>query len=120
MLLSLVEERIVENLGFKVVAKAFTGEQAIEKIKEHQPDVVVMDVSLNGSIDGIETISRIRSFSKVPVIYISGHSDKKSLARAQKTGFVDYLVKPILWENMVLPLEKAIKKNVDYYINQAG
>jgi|GEM_PF-216648 len=114
MLLAIVEERIVEKIGFKVVAKASSGEDAIKKIKEHQPDVVLMDVSINGDIDGIEAVSRIRSFSTVPVIYISGNSDNKHLVRAKKTGFVDYLVKPITHSDMVLPLEKSMKKGSHY------
>lgn len=120
MILSLVVKKVVEMLGFKVVAKATSGEQAIEKIREHQPDVLVMDVSLEGSIDGIETVSRIRSFSNVPVIYISGYSDKHHIARAKKTGFVDYLFKPISMGKMVLPMEKAIQKGGEYDINQAS
>ncbi len=120
LLLSLVEGRIVENLGFKVVAKTDNGEDAIEKIKEHKPDVVIMDVSLRGKIDGIEVIKRIRAFSDVPVIYISGHSDEHHIAKARKTGFLDYLLKPISRGDMVLSMEKAIKKSGEYYINQAS
>ncbi|TVR36521.1 MAG: response regulator [Balneolaceae bacterium] len=117
--LSLVEGGIVERLGYKVVANAVTGEEAIEKIKEHQPDVVVMDVSLKGDIDGIEAVSRIRAFSNVPVIYLSGNSEKQFIERAKITGFVDYLIKPITHDAMVLPLEKATKKAGNYYLDHA-
>lgn len=120
MVLSLVAERIIQMLGFKVVAKAASGEQAIEKIKEHQPDVLLMDISLEGSIDGIETVSRIRSFSNVPVIYISANSDKHHKARAKKTGYIDFLSKPISQNKMVLPMEKAIQKGGEYNINHAS
>jgi response regulator of citrate/malate metabolism len=114
MLLSLVEERIVEKLGFNVIAKAVSGEEAIIKIKKYQPDVVVMDISLKGDIDGIETVGRIRSFTNVPVIYISGNTDKQHIARAKKTGFVAFLVKPLSHNDMVLPMEKAIQQSGEY------
>lgn len=117
MILSLVMSRIVENLGFKVVANADNGDEAIKQIKEYKPDVVVMNVSLKGSIDGIETVSRICSFSNAPVIYVTGHSDKHHITRAQKTGFIDYLLKPISQGDMVVPLEKAIQKCGEYHIN---
>lgn len=120
MILSMVAERVVETLGFKVVAKAASGEQAIEKIKEHQPDVLLMDIFLEGSIDGIETVSRIRSFSNVPVIYVSGNSDKDHMARAKKTGYVDFLSKPISQSKINLPMEKAIQISLEYDINQAS
>ncbi|MFO7798124.1 response regulator [Rhodohalobacter sp.] len=120
MILSMVAERVVETLGFKVVAKAASGEQAIEKIKEHQPDVLLMDIFLEGSIDGIETVSRIRSFSNVPVIYVSGNSDKDHMARAKKTGYVDFLSKPISQSKIIQPMEKAIQISLEYDINQAS
>lgn len=120
MILSMVAERVVEALGFKVIAKATSGEQAIEKIKEYQPDVLLMDIFLEGSIDGIETVSRIRSFSNVPVIYVSGNSDKDHMARAKKTGYVDFLSKPISQSKIIQPMEKAIQISLEYDINQAS
>jgi len=120
MIISLVVGIIVEKLGFKVVANADNGVDAVNKIKEHKPDVVVMDMSLNGKLDGIETVNRIRSFSNVPVIYISGHSDQQHISRAKETGFVDYLVKPVSRDEMILSMEKAIKKDGEYYFNQAS
>lgn len=120
MIISLVVGIIIENLGFKVVANADNGEDAVKKIKEHTPDVVVMDMSLNGRLDGIETVSRIRSFSNVPVIYTSGHSDKNLITRAKQTGCVDYLVKPISRDEMTLSMKKAIQNNGECYFNQAS
>ncbi len=121
MIFSMIVRRIIENLGFKVVANADNSEDAIERVIEHLPDIVIMDVSLKGSTDGIETIRRINSVRYVPVIYISGHSGMHNINRAKKsTGFVDYLVKPISRDDMVLPLEKARKKSGDDYMNQSS
>lgn len=119
-LLSFVEGRILEMLGYRVLAKAVSGEEAIEKIEEHQPDVVVMDVSLKGDIDGIEAVNRIRSFTNVPVIYISGNADKQHIARAKKTGYIDYLIKPISSNDMVEVMDKAMNKSGEHYINEAS
>lgn len=109
MLLSLVETRIIEKLGYVVKAKAISGEDAVKKIKIHQPDVVIMDVSLKGELDGIDAMNRVRSFSDVPVIYLSGNGDKLSKERARKTNYVEYLVKPINPGDIEAPLEKAMK-----------
>lgn len=109
MLLSLVEERLIKKLGYNVVGKATSGKEAIPKIKKSKPDIILMDISLDGNLDGIETMSQIRNFSSVPVIYLSGNSDQLNLERAKKTKFVDYLVKPITERDLVVPLQKAIK-----------
>jgi DNA-binding NtrC family response regulator len=110
MLLSLVEGRIVEELGYKVAAKAIRGEEAVKLIREHNPDIVLMDISLKGEMDGIEVMTQVREFSDVPVIYLSGNSNKHSMARAKKTDYIDFLVKPISADEMIQPLKKAMKR----------
>lgn len=108
-LLSLVEERLLIRLGYNVVEKAETGKEAIKKTKEFNPDIILMDISLKGEMDGIETMGRIRKFSNVPVIFLSGNSDKHNMEQARKLNMVDYLVKPISADQMEAPLKKAMK-----------
>ncbi|MFH5832245.1 response regulator [Halalkalibaculum sp. DA3122] len=111
MLLSLVEERLIEKLGHKVVGKTVSGEEAIEKFIELEPDLILMDIILKGEMDGIEAMKKIRRISDVPVIYLSGNSDRYNYERAKQTGFTDYLVKPISSADLAGPLEKAFIQN---------
>lgn len=108
MLLSLVEERLLMKLGYTVIGKSVSGEEAVPKIKAAKPDAILMDISLSGKMDGIDTMMEVRSFSSVPVIYLSGNSDQLNLERAKKTHYVDYLVKPITEHDLIEPLKKAI------------
>lgn len=110
ILLSLVEGRIVEKLGYKVAAKATRGEEAVKLIREHNPDIVLMDISLKGEMDGIEVMVQVREFSDIPVIYLSGNSNKHIMSRAKKTDYIDFLVKPISADEMIQPLKKAMKR----------
>ncbi|MGK7371107.1 MAG: response regulator [Candidatus Halalkalibacterium sp. M3_1C_030] len=110
MLLSLVEERLIEKMGHKVVAKVGTGSDAIDKAKKLSPDIILMDIVLKGDIDGIEAMEEIRKHSNVPVVYLSGNSDRFNYERAKKTGFTDYLVKPITSNDLYKPFEKAFAK----------
>jgi CheY-like chemotaxis protein len=113
MLLSLVEERLVEKMGHEVVAKVGNGRDAIDKARELNPDIILMDIVLKGDIDGIQAMEEIRKHSNVPVVYLSGNSDRFNYERAKKTGFVDYLVKPINSNDLYKPFEKA-------FINKDG
>lgn len=113
MLLSLVEERLIEKMGHKVVAKVGSGRDAVDKAKELQPDIILMDIILKGDMDGIEAMEEIRKESEVPVVYLSGNSDRFNYERAKKTGFTDYLVKPITSNDLYRPFEKAFSKSSD-------
>lgn len=107
MLLSMVEERLIKKLGFKQVEKATSGSEAIEKNRDFKPDLIVMDIILNGEMDGIQVMEEIRTSSDVPVIYLSGNSDRFNYERAKKTGFTDYLVKPITKDDLLMPFGKV-------------
>jgi CheY-like chemotaxis protein len=69
-----------------------------------------MDISLEGEIDGIEAMVKIREFSDVPVIYITGNSDPYHVERAEKTNYLDYLTKPIEFED----LKKSVEKHFSF------
>jgi CheY-like chemotaxis protein len=109
MLLSMVEERLIKRLGFEVVGKVTKGADAIKKEEELNPDIIVMDISLKGDMDGIEAMEAIREKSDVPVIYLSGSGDRYSLERAKKTNFTDFLTKPVTSGDLKEPLYSAIQ-----------
>lgn len=111
MLLSLVEERLIQKMGHDVIAKVGSGKDAIEKAEELKPDIIVMDIILKGDMDGIEAMEEIRKHSDVPVIYLSGNSDRFNYERARKTGFTDYLVKPITSNDLKKPFKEAFSNS---------
>jgi len=109
MLLSMVEERLITKLGFDVVGKVTKATDAIDKTTELNPDIIIMDISLKGEMDGIEAMEMIREKSNVPVIYLSGSSDRYYLERAKKTGFSGFLTKPVTSADLKEPLYLALK-----------
>lgn len=123
LLLSMVEERLITKLGFEVVGKVDTGSEAIEKAQELDPDIIVMDISLKGDMDGIEAMGKIREKSDVPVVYLSGSGDRYSYERAKKTGFTDYLTKPVTSGDLKTPLLTALDErsnSTDPQFTQTG
>lgn len=121
MLLSMVEERLIRKLGFDVVGKVTKGSDAIDKTAELNPDIIVMDISLKGDMDGIETMEMIREKSSVPVIYLSGSGDRYSYERAKKTGFTEFLTKPVTSGDLKGPLTIALsQRDEDRKLNQTA
>jgi CheY-like chemotaxis protein len=106
LILNLLYENYLERLDFETEGELVYGKTAIETAKKIDPDLIIMDISLEGEIDGIEAMLKIREFSDVPVIYITGNSDPYHVERAAETDYLDYLTKPIEFED----LEKAIAK----------
>lgn len=106
MIIAMVLERMIVKLDHNVLEKVITGEEAIRCATEEDPDLILMDIQLKDSIDGITVMEEIRKTSEVPVIYITGNSDQYNMNRAKATNFVDYLVKPIQMSD----LEQSIKK----------
>jgi len=84
----------LEDMGFIVTGITDTGEQTIEKIKETQPDLVIMDIVIEGNIDGIETAGYIRKMFNIPVIYLTAFTDAETMARAKLSEPFAYLIKP--------------------------
>lgn len=107
MLLSLVYENYIKKLGYKTLSKVTDGQTAIKAAKDLSPDLILMDISLTGALDGIDAMKEIRKFSKVPVIYITGNSDQYHVKRAEETTYVDYLIKPITIEDLRQSVEKV-------------
>lgn len=101
----------LEDLQYIVTAVVDSGELAIEKAKETQPDLVLMDIRLAGKIDGIEAAEIIRSQLDIPVIYLTAYADKETLKRAKVTLPFGYLIKPFEERELETTIEMALYKH---------
>ncbi|MFZ0442541.1 MAG: response regulator, partial [Methanobacterium sp.] len=84
----------LENLGYNVSDIAVNGKDAITKTGENNPDIVLMDIILNGEIDGIEVAKQIRELYKIPFIYVTGSYDDTIIERAKLTEHSGFIKKP--------------------------
>lgn len=108
MLLSVVQEKIVSQLGYDVVGKAVSGEEVLDRIDALNPDILLVDVQLAGILDGIETVKRLRdSDNNIPVIFLSGNTDLVHKQRASEVNCVAYLAKPVNETHLESPLKRA-------------
>jgi len=83
----------LKSLGYKVPAVVYSGEDAVKKAGELQPDLVLMDIMLEGEMDGIEAAEEIKKHYDIPVIYLTAYSDSSTLERAKRTEPSGYVLK---------------------------
>jgi CheY-like chemotaxis protein len=84
----------LQQFGYSVPSTVVSGEQAIRKAEGEKPDLIIMDIVLQGEMDGIETASIIRSRFDIPIIYLTSYSDKNTQERAKATKPYGYILKP--------------------------
>lgn len=111
LILNLLYESYLERLGFETEGELVYGKTAIETTKKINPDLIIMDITLEGEIDGIEAMLEIRKFSDVPVIYVTGNSDPYHVERAKETNYLDYLSKPIEFDDLKNSVKKHFASN---------
>jgi response regulator NasT len=86
--------KILPHLGHTVVAAATNGQELVELVKTHRPDLVITDIKMP-DMDGIDAAARIYKEYAVPVILVSAYHDPELIARAEADHIMGYLVKPI-------------------------
>jgi two-component system response regulator AtoC len=99
------------QFGYEVAGTVASGEEAIIAAEERRPDLVLMDIMLEGNIDGIEAAKSIRDKLNIPVIYLTSHSDDVLLQRAKVTSPFGYLIKPFEVRELQATLEMALYKS---------
>lgn len=95
----------LNSLGYEVTGICPRGEEAIRSIKQNQPDIVLMDISLKGDIDGIETVQIMQNDNDIPVIYLTANADDLNFNRAKTTHPYAFISKPF----KKLDLQRAIE-----------
>ena len=98
------------KLGYDVVAVVASGEKALKAINELHPDVVLMDIHIEGDLDGIDVAARIKS-GHTPIIYLSAYSEEATLERARATKPYGYLVKPFSERELHATIQMALERH---------
>lgn len=99
------------KLGYNVVGIANNGKEAIEKITELNPDLVLMDIMIKGPMTGIEVSEKIKETISVPVIFLTAYADEGTLSRAKITEPYGYILKPFKEIDLHSTIEMAVYKH---------
>jgi diguanylate cyclase (GGDEF)-like protein/PAS domain S-box-containing protein len=105
-----IKQRL-KSMGYTVVAMVISGEQAIQKAEALRPDLVLMDIKLNGPMDGIQAAEIIRARFKLPVIFLTAFADEPTLRRARITEAFGYILKPFEERELNVNIEMALYRH---------
>jgi two-component system, cell cycle sensor histidine kinase and response regulator CckA len=108
MIVALDLERHLRQLGFDVCQIVPSGEEAVRLTAALRPDLVLMDIFLQGGIDGIEAAAQIQAQHDIPIIYLTANADEETLRRAELTHPASYLLKPYKERELQICIEMAL------------
>jgi PAS domain S-box-containing protein len=109
-LVALEIKEALERMGYGVSHVVASGEDALEKVITDRPDLILMDIRIEGKKDGIDTAKEIHDDYNIPVVYLSAHSDEKTLERAKTTESYGYILKPFKDRDLKVTIEMALSK----------
>jgi PAS domain S-box-containing protein len=101
----------IENWGYSVVGIASTSEDVLKMIPNLEPDLITMDITIRGEMDGIEVVEILQKTREIPVIYITAHSSDQIMERALKTSPYAFIIKPFADKELKFAIELALKKH---------
>ena len=106
---SLVRE-ILTDEGYNVMA-AFNGERAVKMTAVEQPDLMILDIVLNGEMDGFEVTRRVREFSEIPIMVLTSQDNPQDMVYAFENGADDYVLKPFNSKVLLARVRAILKRS---------
>lgn len=104
-------ERSLKRLGYDVLEPAASANEAIAAAEHGHPDLVLMDVRIEGDRDGIEAAAQLRRLFNLPVVYLTAYGDSPTLERAKRTEPLGYLLKPFKPRDLRSTVELALYRH---------
>lgn len=101
----------LEDLGFNVVDSVPRGEKALSWFASNYCDVVIMDINLEGRLNGLETAKYIIEDFHVPIVIVSAQTDEHSTKFAKEIGIQEYITKPFKPEQIAESIQRLLKIN---------
>lgn len=102
--------QMLKKMGYEVLGPIDTGEKAIEEVAGQKPDLVLLDITLKGEMDGISTAQVLREQNPVPIIYLTVSADDNTIQRAKETVPYGYILKPYNRNMIGATVEMALYK----------
>lgn len=104
-------KRELTSLGYEVAGTASTTDEALKAVELHKPDLVLMDITLAGGVNGIVAAVAIRGNFHVPVVFLTAHADDRTMQSAVGAGAFGYVLKPFSGAGLKAAIETALHKH---------
>ena len=105
-----VLQNFLEGKGYVVMGVVATGEEAINFVTKEKPDIILMDIELDGKINGVDAAEEINKENSIPILYLTSQTDKRTVDKARDTQPVGYVIKPFSPLQLEITMEMARKK----------
>ena len=106
-------KRQLQGFGYHVGSVVASGEQAVSQAAHEKPDLVLMDIHLEGQMDGIEAAARIRARHQIPVVFLTAYAEDDTLRRALDSRPFGYLIKPCEGRELHATIQMALARRED-------
>lgn len=107
----------LSSLGYEVTGIVPRGEEAVMHAEQNPPDIVLLDINLRGTMDGIDTAKQMQQFSDMPVIYLTANADEGTFNRAKSTRPYAFISKPFKQLDLQRAIELTLSRLAE---NQTG
>ena len=101
----------LRRFGYEVPAPAGSAEEALARERDTMPDLILMDIRIQGPLDGVDVAQVMRSRRDVPVVFLTAHSDAATLERAKTAGPYGYVLKPFRDRELQIVIDMALNKH---------
>jgi len=110
-LIALHLTELLEKAGYRISGPAYSGEMVLRALEESsEPDLILMDIRLAGSLDGIETAREIRKRFSIPLIFLTAYTTERTLERMQEVEPDGYIIKPFQELDLLALVGKALER----------
>jgi CheY-like chemotaxis protein len=104
-------KRELVSLGYEIAGTSSTTDEALKAVELQKPDLVLMDITLAGGVNGIVAAVAIRGTFHVPVVFLTAHADDRTMERAVGAGAFGYVLKPFSGAGLKAAIETALHKH---------
>jgi len=106
-------EMILEDLGYNVIGIEDNAEDALISINNNTPDLILLDINLEGDVDGILLAKNINKQFKIPFVFLTSNADKLTINRVKRTQPAGFIVKPFSEKDLQSNIEIALFSNTE-------
>jgi PAS domain S-box-containing protein len=107
-LTALFIKTLLLNNEYEIAAMALTGEEAVARAKEHRPDLILMDIMLQGDMNGVQAAHEIKKELNIPVVFITACSDEWAMEESKISEPYGYIIKPFVPKELISTMKMAL------------